>query len=159
MATINLTPEQLDAVLVKQAREFPEVMRRGAVAGARRGQAHMVGKTPTDQGQMRNSWRVHERPTPKLENDAPHAGIVEAGARPHPVSREGVEALAGWAHRQLGLDEATAVRVARAIAMRIARDGQAPTYFVRGELEALAGLVPREVMRVLKKLLEDEAKR
>lgn len=33
--------------------------------------------------------------------DAPHAGIIELGARPHPVSREGVEAIARWVFLKL----------------------------------------------------------
>jgi hypothetical protein len=159
MATIHMTPEQLERALREQAKAFPDVMRKGATAAARRGQSHMVGKTPTDQGQARNSWRVHHGAVPKLENDAPHAGIIEMGARPHKVSAEGIENIAGWARRQLGLGEKAALSFAHALAKKIERVGQAPTYFVRNELKELAGLVPREVMRELRKLLESEVKR
>jgi hypothetical protein len=152
VATIRMTPEGLAVELRRLAKASPQVLERGLKRAARRGQAHMPGKTPTDQGQLRNSWRVIEGAAGvRLENDAPHAGIVEAGARPHPVSREGIEALTGWAMRKFGLPADEAEGLAFAIAARIKKEGQAPTYFVRAELEKLASFAGEAVLAELAK--------
>lgn len=154
MPTFVIRPEQLAGVLKEQATALPQAVRRGARAGAMRGQAHMPKQTPVDMGQLRNSWRVSEAGGTRLYNDAPHAGIVEQGARPHPVSREGIEALAAWAHRKLGLDEKAAMRVAHAIAAKIKAQGQAPTYFTRGQMPELTRLAANEMLREIRKTLE-----
>lgn len=85
---------------------------RGAGKSALQGKRHLVPKTKVDRGDLRRSWRVIRRKGLKrgpveleaaqLVNDAPHAGIVEGGARPHSVSREGVEAITNWVIRNRG---------------------------------------------------------
>lgn len=153
MPVIRVTPEQLVADLRRLRKDTPEILEKGIRAAARRGQAHMPGKTPTDMGQLRNSWRIHDLPGGgmKLENDAPHAGIVEMGARPHKVNRDGIEALTEWAMRKFGMDAKAARGMAFAIAKRLEKEGQKPTYFTRNELETLAGFVPAEVEREIAK--------
>lgn len=157
MPTFTITPRQLSAELRNQARELPKVVRRGLYGAARRGQAHMVGKTPTDQGQLRNSWRATNRGEggrftvgATLRNEAPHAGIVELGARPHRVSADGMAALIAWAMRKLGANEAEAKRIAAAIAWKLRSRGQEPTFFVRNELRALGAFVGPEVDRLMR---------
>lgn len=80
----------------------------GALAGAHRGRALMVRRTPSDQGQLRASWKVKagagaftgfSESLAELINDAPHIAIVELGARPHKVSAEGWAALYEWVRR------------------------------------------------------------
>jgi hypothetical protein len=79
------------------------LVERAGVRAAYRGQALLRKRTPVDQGQLKNSWQVHPRPGARefvtIENRAPHAGIVERGARPHPVSRAGKMALYWWVVR------------------------------------------------------------
>jgi hypothetical protein len=48
-------------------------------------------------GEFQNSW--FSFPTAKgakIENNAPHAGIIEAGARPHKVNADGRAKLLAW---------------------------------------------------------------
>lgn len=152
MPSFKVTPEGLAVQLRKLAQASPKVLRKGLVRAARRGQPHLVGKTPTDMGQARNSWRVLEGADGiRLENSAPHAGIIEMGARPHKVNAEGKRAIAEWAMRKLGLDEAQAKSFSFALAKKIEREGQAPTYFVRGEIQKLADFIGPAVLAELKK--------
>ena len=84
-------------------------------------------------------------------NDAPYAGIVEHGARPHQVSLEGRAALAGWARRNIqGLKPGEDWAVAEGIARKLAAEGQKPTFFVRNELPNLNRDMVVEVERFLK---------
>jgi hypothetical protein len=107
-------------------------------------------------GQLRNGWRVIDMPDGgcKLENSAPHAGVVEMGARPHKVSRAGRQHIAEWAMRKLGLDEKEAASFAFALAKKLEARGQEPTYFTRKELETLAGFIPGEVTAEIRKVAE-----
>jgi hypothetical protein len=154
MTTIHVTPRQLAGLLKQQQKDFPRAVTAGLRAGARRGLAHLPGKTPTDMGQLRNSWKMAGDRVPRLFNDAPHAGIVEQGARPHRVSAEGMEALQQWAMRKLGVDEVEAKRIAQAIAWRLRTRGQAPTFFVRAEIPELLRLAEAELDREMKKAIE-----
>jgi nucleoid-associated protein YgaU len=159
MPTIKLDdPSKLGSLLKQAGAAMPRVMRNASLGAARRGQALMPKKGPTDQGQLRNSWRVREVPDVALVNDAPHAGIVEAGARPHPVSREGIDALTGWAMRQLGVSEKEARGIAFAIAARMKTEGQEPTYFIRDSLAELRDFLRPEVVRQLERLFAGEIK-
>lgn len=160
--------DKLPGILGRHHRRNMDRIDRGLIRAAQRGKAHMVKKTPTDQGQLRTSWKARGR---LLTNDAPHAGIVEMGARPHPVSRAGVEAIKRWAQRNLGLGkvrdtkgrfvkttkatrdylEQEAWGVAWAIAAKIRREGQKPTFFIRSQLGELTKIAKQEVERVLKR--------
>ncbi len=152
MPSIPMTPHGLVVELKRHAKILPEVLERGLVRAARRGAAHMPGQTPTDMGQARNSWHVVEGPGGiGLENNAPHAAIIELGARPHRVNAEGKQAIAEWAMRKLGLDEKAAKSFSFALAKKIEKEGQAPTYFVRAELEKLASFIGPEVEAELDK--------
>ncbi len=90
------------AQLGKMFKKIPAKVRRdvdkGIQLAAHRGRTHLIKKTPTDQGQARNSWVATKK---TIRNDAPHIGILERGARPHKVSREGIESLTQWALRTL----------------------------------------------------------
>jgi hypothetical protein len=168
--TISMTPRQLASVLKSQEKSLPRAVTKGLRSGARRGHAHMPSKTPVDQGQLHNSWQVRSGDrdargrflstggVPRLFNDAPHAGIVEQGARPHRVSPEGIEALTEWARRKLGVDPVEAKRIAMAIAWRIRQRGQAPTFFVRAEIPTLLKFAEDELDRELKKTIENPPK-
>jgi hypothetical protein len=112
----KLTPGQVAGAVKRSAVLVRDAIRIGAIRGAERGRSFIVTRTPADQGQLRASWKVRQgiataiqRGTAMLAeliNDAPHAGIVERGARPHTVSPEGWMAIYDWVirHRvELGL--------------------------------------------------------
>lgn len=101
---LDKLPEQLDL----GERTIRRAISVGALAGAHRGRALMVRRTPVDQGQLRASWKVtpgvHEfsgvsKDLAELINDAPHIAVVELGARPHKTSREGWNAIYEWVRR------------------------------------------------------------
>ncbi len=156
---------------------------KGAIRGAQRGRALMAKRTPVDQGQLKASWRVITFGTASLDkrgggiakvilaelrNTAPHAGIVELGARPHKVSPEGWAAIYEWARRHFvevsrGRDGQRRERriggdtgedqwlseLTWAIVKKIEREGQKPTYFVRDSLEALSEIMDVEVAKAV----------
>jgi hypothetical protein len=117
----------------EMSRDVLQAIRKGTNRGAERARAVLVRRGPRDQGQLRASWRVtkgtERRPAwrvfrnldarlAELRNDAPHAGIVELGARPHPVSQEGIQALARWAMRNISFKTPTDnLRRARRVAV------------------------------------------
>lgn len=162
----------MDRVSRRIARDHEYTMDQVVVAlerAARKGKAHMVKQTPVDQGQLRNSWKVRGT---LLMNDAPHAGIIERGARPHPVSREGVEAITRWVQRKLGIDaggrlrdvrgrfvktskaarrqlKAEAQRAVWGIVNKLKREGQKPTWFVRSQLRTLTTFAAQEFNRII----------
>jgi len=170
VSTFTLTPDELARVMRRHAKEAPEAVRRGMRAGARRGAAHMPKKTPTDMGQMRNSWRVSGD---RLYNDAPPVGILEAGARPHPVSDAGMLALEAWALRhpsvlaafsddgkgRMRTRQQAAQAAAAAIAWKLRTQGQKATYFTLNELPALRRFARQEVARELTKYFQKDPRR
>ena len=112
----------MSRVVTIDIKKLPEALRRnemavrdaiakGAMAGAQRGRNIMIRVTPTDQGQLRASWKVLRRVSGarnmpagetsvvELRNDAPHAGLVELGCRPHGMSPAGWAALYEWVRR------------------------------------------------------------
>ena len=89
-SAIVIKPSQLAGTLRAEVRFVRGAMRRGAGRAARRGKvllierANAAGKTYL--GQFRNSFHVADGTnTVTLYNDAPHAGIIELGARPRVV--------------------------------------------------------------------------
>lgn len=106
--TIRIGLEQLPGQLDLGERSIRRAIARGALAGAHRGRAVIVRNTPTDQGQLRASWKVKpgndeftgfSESLAELINDAPHIAVVELGARPHKVSAEGWAAIYEWVRR------------------------------------------------------------
>lgn len=107
-AVIRIGLDQLPDALKLGEVKIRRAVARGALAGAHRGRALIVRKTPRDQGQMAASWRVEPGAVEftsmaatlaELVNDAPHVVIVEVGARPHTVSPEGWLAIYEWVRR------------------------------------------------------------
>jgi len=153
---IKCSAAELPKLLERQGTGAGRAVARGMMNGAYHGMSILVRRSPVYLGQLKASWRVTTHVAgkyrvPEIENTAPHVGIVEAGARPHPVSREGVEALTRWAHLVLGLDPAESERAARGIAFKIRREGQAPTYFVRDSLPAVGRAMSAGVAAELKR--------
>lgn len=103
MPTISVKPGMLGATLRAAGKRTQTATRRGVRAAAHRGVALLTRLTPVDEGIMKNAWKVvaggGETGSVRIENLAPHAGIIEAGARPHPVSEEGRKAIEGWVRR------------------------------------------------------------
>ncbi len=184
---IQISIEDLAKDLGERIAELPVVIKRGMQSGTMFGRSLLTKKSPTDQGQLRNSWKLVDFPggargratMTQLVNEAPHAGIVERGARPHRVSQEGIEALTQWVWRnrrrfnlgrvqgpvapsriakggrkamQRRSDLEQAKGIAFAIAWKIRHHGQKPTYFVRSSMPKISSVTRAEVVREIDRL-------
>lgn len=97
---------ELARALERDGRDVMRAISRGVFSGAQGGRKVLVDKSPTDQGQLRNAWKVSrvrrgagQVDDVDLVNEAPHAGVAERGARPHKVSAEGWAAIYQWVLR------------------------------------------------------------
>ncbi len=152
---VPVSAAQLPARLRRLAQESPEALRRGIFMGAHRGRAILVRRTPRNTGATANQWDVRDGLREiSIYNGAPHVGVLEAGARPHPVSAEGIAALTRWAMLKLGLDVEEARHVANAIAWKLRKHGQEPTYFVRDSMREINRGLGQEVERAFRALAE-----
>ena len=121
MSEIRIEAAKLGSALVERGQDVFEIALRAAFAAALHLVSHLVAKTDdmgiTDLGVYKNSHHAEQTEYgARAFNDAPHSGIVEAGARPHFLPKEGIEALERWAIRKLGVAEKDARGVAWAIA-------------------------------------------
>lgn len=175
---ISVTLKELPGALDKGDAAIRAAVAFGARAGAERGRAYIVSKTPTDLGQLRASWKVRKGAGDvfaELVNDAPHIAIVELGARPHMVSAEGWAAIYEWVrrhHRGGKLGGAGSMRPRRTLAApvgpfkgddpeisaitwgivrKIQKYGQPATLFVLNSLDTLRTLMATELARALER--------
>lgn len=153
MTTVRLNPAQLPAALRTEAQRQKTALQAGMVAAAKRYEAHLVRLTKdagkVDQGEFMASWKTATLPHVTVYNDAPHAAIIEYGARPHPVSQAGREALARWFARKLGLSAAQAASAAEGLARKLSRYGQKGTFLVASSLDEAVKFLATEVQRRL----------
>lgn len=153
MSEIEIKPEQLANTLEGEAKKSRQALELGARAAALKLVAYLVNITDqlgiTDRGVYKAGFRADGS---TVYNDAPHAGIVELGARPHPVSEEGQKAIRSWVIRKLGADEADADNITFLICRKIAEDGQAPRYVMRDALEKAHEFYKEEVNRIFERL-------
>ena len=95
-------------------------------------QENIVRLNKVDTGWLLQSGKVYKNFLEKtIVYDAPHAGVIEFGADPHPVSREGRANIAKWARRKLGLSEKEAIRASYAIAAKIRTTKTEPSPYLR----------------------------
>jgi len=145
--SIKVDIRDLHKYLARDIKKATKAIEEGQAAAAQRGRTVLVRKTPVDTGQMKGAWKAGKD---YIHNDAPHAGIVEKGARPHKVSRAGIESLTEWARRQLGLPDDQAKSVAWAVAKKLEKEGQKGTFFVEELTPKIAKMLQQEVERRLK---------
>ena len=94
---VRITPGRLGAFIKANAMKQHAAFERGVKIAKQRGVALLKRRTPVDTGMMKNAWAATKF---GIENSAPYAGIIERGARPHKVNREGVEAIRDWVLRK-----------------------------------------------------------
>lgn len=187
MATIRLKADQVGRELRARDRKMRQAVNRGVREAVHAGRYHMVRVTNAEdlvyKGQFKNSWDVrrssrrHGFQSWDLANDAPHAGIIERGARPHPVSPEGRAAIMEWVARKvLGMRMSKQMRafvssagasnpwsrrpgrrtreqlaqlqaITWGIVNRLKREGQQGRFIVRDNLDRLHEILLRMVER------------
>lgn len=192
MSTIKVEPGKLGVLLKAKVQGSPEALLEGMVAAAQRGRSLLVRKSPVDTGHFKNAWRVASRASKagwldraigndesfSLENDAPHAGVIERGARPHKVNRAGVDAIRAWVRRVMGgrlrsvarqrkeyggkratiksLQERAIDEVTWAIIKKIERDGQKGLFLVRDSLPELRRFLDLEIKRAMRRHFDED---
>jgi hypothetical protein len=156
MGTVTkIDARKLAPELIARAEKTRGALGKAAIAAARKFCALLVQKTDemgiTDTGALKNSWRAEKLPGggATVYSDCPYAGIVELGARPHPVSQAGQDAIASWAIRKLGVSDKEAKSVAFLICRKIAREGQAPRYLVQNQLPKAIAYFKEELERII----------
>lgn len=182
---IKVDPRRLGDVLRAHQRLAPTAFLRGARVSAEKVVSKAKRQSPVNDGAFRAAWGVEVRADMvRVKNDAPYAGIIERGARPHSVSAEGVEAIRQWVIKK-GLVRVTQPlkkgvqgpermrpvkrseaegeigylidEVVWAIVNKIKHEGQKGTFILRKLAEQAGDDLRREVERQLQKLIEDEA--
>lgn len=183
MPSYNVTPEQLSKVLANHAKKLPQAFHKGSVKAAHRFRAMLVRESPVDTGSFKQAWVVMMNgginKGARVHNHAPHAGIIELGARPHSVSRAGIEALTKWARRKVlggmtkkayaasgrtapkgsktkSWKDIEAERIAWAIAKKLEKVGQKGLYLVQNNLWVAHGYLEDEVAREVQKILSSK---
>lgn len=105
MPTVRINPDQVGAVIRASTKSYPKAISQGSGLAALRAMGVLKRITPVDRGMMKNAWQLHSRWLAQglveymVQNSAPYAGIIERGARPHPVSAEGWMAIFRWVLR------------------------------------------------------------
>lgn len=99
MATQEINLEDFSQVLNQFSEDHIDFIRDSVVRGIIRSLPDLIKNSPVDTGQYANSWdyRADEK-SATIGNYAPHAPIIEFGARPH---RPPLKPLLEWAKRVL----------------------------------------------------------
>lgn len=151
---------KLPRELAAREKAIKSAIARGIRNGIRRGRTLLVQRTPVDTGLLKASWRdsgVRIEPggglMAELWNDAPHAGIVEEGARPHSVSAAGRQAIYEWARRHFpGAGDRAWKSITWAICKRLRERGQPGKFFIRDSRVELARLMVDEIIYSVSKV-------
>lgn len=123
----------------------PEALVRGIISAGLLGAEVVAAAAPKDTGMTKKSTRFVTQSTGGyILTDAPHAGVVEMGSRPHTPP---LQPLIDWARRHGATDDADAHRMAFGVQRKIAREGTRPTYFTRKCLPKLRKILAAEVKR------------
>lgn len=155
---IKISSRGLNAELKARQRKTTEMLSRGIRRSVMRSVTLLQRITPVDRGMMKNAWRSRGGAPSKsgvaqfeIVNDAPYAGIVERGARPHNVNREGIEAITLWVTRHFpGAESKEIQKIVWAIVYKLKTKGQKPTFFVRDSLDQLNAILKENVEKYIR---------
>jgi len=135
-------------------RQFKEI-REATVAGCLRSLPRLVKTSPVDTGQYANSWDVAgvsggPKDSVTIGNFAPHAPVIEFGARPFTPP---ITPLLAWAKRVLKdpsqpPDYSPEVwALARGTQRKIAREGMAPRHIMQQNIPMILENIRREMKK------------
>lgn len=153
----TLTLKQYQEWLRQQPQQIQGAVVRGLRSAAQRGVGIIVQEIDTAQphpavntGGMRQSARAVNTPDGAIvEVDAPHAAIINNGARPF---NPPIRPLVVWAMRKFGVTEREAWRIAKGVAKKIAAQGIEPRFFFDKAMKRIEEIVDQEVQHELSAL-------
>lgn len=151
---IRLSPSKLPDALRLEVLRMPKLHEIAARRAANKLIAYLVNQSDERGITYQGIYKAGFRLTPKgngVTNIAPHAPIVEEGARPHPVSIEARGRIAIWCERKLGLDAESAKQAAEAIAWKIQKYGQKGRYVMRDALKVAREFYAEEFESLLRR--------
>lgn len=150
---VTVFASQVGLQIKRDVANSGKVIRRSTHRTAEAARNILARTAPVDLGQLKASLRVDRKVSgtelAEVKSDAPYAGIIERGARPHPVSRKAQEMLARWAMRKFGVPEKEAKGIAFLIARKIAREGQKPRWWFKSKLEDFEKILHAEIQRTI----------
>lgn len=163
MIVRTIGPGQVAGMLRRTQAVIEHEQKLAVLEAAALGAELLSREVPVDTGRLKQSFRMRRKGAsghPEVVAEAPHAGIIEAGARPHwapltplvrwvrrHASAFGIET--GGRDRRGRFASAGVVRVARAIQRKIATRGSKPRWYVRNNLPRL-GLILRALLAAAK---------
>lgn len=179
MPTIDVDPSRLAAVFGRKERARANAVRDSMLEAALLGAEIVAEAVPHDQGILRSSVHAIRTGTgAEVVADAPHAGVIEGGSRPHLPP---LQPLIDWVIRHANLfdlnrrrlrplamgpvrtarqqrtrdaaiaESAAAVGIAEAIQHKIALKGSEPTWFMKNSLPKMARALKAIVAEALKR--------
>ena len=146
MAVIECAPGEIGMRLRMHEQETQAKLKAAVLESAFLGAEVVAQAAPKDMGILKQSVHVERLADGGAEVvvDAPHAGAIENGTRPHTPP---LAPLLAWASRHF--DPKDAERVARAVQMQIANYGTGPRFFVKGSLPKMVKLLDAVVARAV----------
>jgi hypothetical protein len=148
---IKIPHNKLGQRIIRDNQRGQAAMRKAAHSTAEIARNILSQAAPVDLGELKASLRVERHAfgtsLATVVADAPYAGIIERGARPHPVSRAGIESLTRWAMRKMREPEDVARGIAFAIDTKLRERGQKPTWWFKSRLPIFKKILIAEVQR------------
>ncbi len=157
MRRTRLTLDQFAVELGKLPRQLEGAIIKGLRSAAARGVSEVVQAIhttspfpPIDTGRLARSVEHSDLPRGgRLMVDAPHAAVMEWGARPFWPP---LQPLIDWAKRKFGVDEDEAEEIAEAVQRKIAMFGIEPRHYFATAMVRVRKLIPIEVESELSKI-------
>jgi hypothetical protein len=172
-----VTPAEVAKLIAETAKKLPDAMRKAAMTSGVRVTAELVDRAPTGvAGVLKAAWAANPKQhfgsngkgkVVSVTNSAPYAGIIERGARPHPVSDEGRRSIKQWVIRKgiaaraaldpefAGRDESDiAAIITDGICRKLLMVGQKGRFDVLKLLEPAAAWTRAEFERELDRLIK-----
>lgn len=151
MATVvRLSVEQVPEVLRKQPARLTKAFKEGMQLGAERARTELVENSPVGDGMFKAGWKTKRKSDgAEVENRTLYAGVIESGARPHGVSKEGVENIKRWVAKKFGVEinSPMCARITHGIVEKLRTKGQEGKWLVRDRLTRFAKEAAEEIGR------------
>jgi hypothetical protein len=156
--SIRIDIKDLPREIEARVKAVGKMVENSARSAARKALPVIKAKTPVDTYRAQESWEltdgVGKRNIINIYNGAPYVGILESGARPHPVSKEGVQNIAEWAARKFGADDKEAMLIAISIAKKIELEGSKALKMVESTLPEATEMAKGKFEEDLTKILD-----